>query len=314
MSKEPNNKKRIINLYQRYMNNDLSKKELDELFDTVGLNEISEYVDGPLKATWQKEGEDSNLQLKARSRKKNRYWWLAAASVLLIFGYFGVQSIASQDSWEEYHTNNAQTKEVHLSDGSTVLLNANTTIKWNKDWEKQGQRNIEMKGEAYFDIAHMEDHPLKLVSTNALIEVLGTSFNVREGALGSEVYLHDGKIKLKLNKESQSEDIIMEQGDYVAFIDKDQKVVRKSQVEMEEAASWTKGELRYINQPLGLILSDISRIYGKDFQIQDTVLASIPMDVGFPYANWEVMTTALELALSIQLIEEDDKVIVKEKE
>ncbi|GAA5220230.1 FecR family protein [Membranihabitans marinus] len=314
MNKEQNNRNRITKLYQRYMSNDLSKEELDEMLDTMSLNEINKFIDGSLTATWKNDGEETHLQLKNRRLRKHRNWWMVAAGILLLLGFYGIQSTLEDDSWEEYHTNNAQTKEVHLSDGSTVLLNANSTIKWNKDWEKQGERNIEMTGEAYFDIARMEDFPLRVNSPNTKIEVLGTSFNVREGSIGPEVYLYEGKIKLNLKSTSEKEDIIMEKGDFVIYKKENQLLTKEEGVERGYAASWTKGELRYSNQSLGLILKDLSRIYGKEFVVEDSSLVDIPMNVGLPYANWEVMTMALELALSIELIEQEDAIVVRKNE
>lgn len=312
MTADEKNKRKFQTLYRRYISNDLSPSELDEMMEIMDSQKINELVELPLKETWPEEEEEES-EVSVRSRLHWRPWSIAAGFLVLIsIGIFWNRN--APESGQIYTTGNGETKEVVLSDGSVVLLNANTTLHWNEDWIEAGLRKLSIQGEAFFDIAHNAEIPLQVETDNATIEVLGTSFNVRNVGQSSEVFLREGKIKLNLPLDAMDEEeIIMEPGDYIKFNLEDQSKVLKSDVAVSEVASWTEGALRYVDQPLGWILEDLGRIYGKKFVLEDTVLANIPMDVGFPYANWEVMNTALELSLGIQLIEEGNTILVQTK-
>ena len=74
-----------------------------------------------------------------------------------------------------------------VPDSSVVVLNANSTIKYEKKWDKNAPRELWLNGEAFFDVKHLDnDHKIEnyerfIVHTNnTTVEVLGTSFDIRE--------------------------------------------------------------------------------------------------------------------------------------
>ena len=64
-----------------------------------------------------------------------------------------------------------------MSDGTKVWLNAETTLKYPVQFVG-AERNVELTGEAYFEVAHNESKPFHVVSGGQSIEVLGTEFNI----------------------------------------------------------------------------------------------------------------------------------------
>ena len=114
--------------------------------------------------------------------KKISIWWSAAASVLLIIGvasYFVVKDKPKPTVYAgTYATVGGQRKQVTLPDGSTVLLNAKSSIKLDKDFNKTN-RTVLLEGEAYFDVKHNDKSPFKVFTSDFHINVLGTAFNVK---------------------------------------------------------------------------------------------------------------------------------------
>ncbi len=91
--------------------------------------------------------------------------------------------IATKDNYEV----------VYLPDGSTVYLNHNSTIKYDKEFNP---RIIELQGEAFFTVR--VDESIFLVTTEfGDIEVLGTEFNVKTAANHVEVDVKSGLVELK---------------------------------------------------------------------------------------------------------------------
>lgn len=75
-----------------------------------------------------------------------------------------------------YKTFAQEQKEFRLPDGSTVWLNENSQLQFDK---KFTQRIVQLQGEAFFDVAHLDSNFFKIQSGDAETTVFGTSFNVR---------------------------------------------------------------------------------------------------------------------------------------
>src|SRR5690625_2938175 len=195
-----------------------------------------------MEKIWDRSGEEEDEislsqfknQLQQRSRgdrsmdRKRRIFRIgyAAASVLLlvVISYLGYRYLSNTE--EIFQTAYGETSEVVLDDGSQVTLNANTTMTWNREWEKKGERKIRLEGEAFFDVSQTEEGLPFLVETEDLtVNVLGTTFRVRVRENKTDVVLESGKVKLDLNR---SWDRILEMmpGDrihYSAMVDKLEK-------------------------------------------------------------------------------------------
>lgn len=67
---------------------------------------------------------------------------------------------------------------INLPDGTRVVLNAASSLKFPVSFLNRPQRIVELTGEAYFEVAHNDNQPFRVVSSNQEVQVLGTSFNV----------------------------------------------------------------------------------------------------------------------------------------
>lgn len=128
-----------------------------------------------------------------------RYGGVAAAVVLAFFTTwkFAFQDKQHQDTDTVHFTDATSTPKgkktrLNLPDGSTVWLNASSTLEYENTFSGP-TRNVRLSGEAYFEIAKDSNRPF-FVHTNAFkLRVLGTGFNVRaypdeESATASLVY------------------------------------------------------------------------------------------------------------------------------
>jgi ferric-dicitrate binding protein FerR (iron transport regulator) len=65
-----------------------------------------------------------------------------------------------------------------LSDGTRVWLNSDTELRFPVPFT-DGERRVEMRGEAFFDVAHDPDHPFRVTTGEMTVTALGTRFNVK---------------------------------------------------------------------------------------------------------------------------------------
>ena len=87
---------------------------------------------------------------------------------------------------------------ITLPDGSKVILNAGTTITYPNAFVSKN-REVEINGEAFFEVAHDAEHPFIVKANQINVEVLGTQFNVKayEEDDWIEVSLSEGKVEVQ---------------------------------------------------------------------------------------------------------------------
>lgn len=100
-------------------------------------------------------------------------------------------------------TTMGERRQVQLPDGSTVWLNAGTTIQYIQRPGADSLREVSLSGEAFFEVKHDAAHPFLVHTQDMDIRDLGTSFNVKAYPLDpmAEATLVEGSIDVRLNKE-----------------------------------------------------------------------------------------------------------------
>ncbi|HHS95448.1 MAG TPA: hypothetical protein ENJ45_02580, partial [Phaeodactylibacter sp.] len=107
--------------------------------------------------------------------------WQVAASValLLLAGFLVKQYLGESPQWQEQFASTKQDKAILLADGTKVWLNAGTTFRYPKSFDGN-TRSVQLSGEAFFQVAKDATKPFIIKSTSGTVQVLGTSFNVRD--------------------------------------------------------------------------------------------------------------------------------------
>ncbi|WP_338840414.1 FecR family protein [Flavobacterium ginsenosidimutans] len=87
---------------------------------------------------------------------------------------------------------------VHLPDGSTVLLNDNSTLKYDQNSFDSETREVTLTGEAFFDIKHNPKKPFIVHTGKIQTRVLGTAFNInaQNSSNNIEVTVARGKVQV----------------------------------------------------------------------------------------------------------------------
>lgn len=265
--------------------------------------------------------EIEQLVLQPVKGGKNKWIWAAAASVgLLATAFFifkkhappqyqGVFTSISTDKKDASKVekeeiiskaalaNNAEifiktpfgkTQKVTLPDGSTVLLNANSQLRFSKNWSKTEDRKVWLDGEAEFSVKHYDlkagEAQKFIVNTEGVkVEVVGTRFNLMSQAEKCKLALYEGKVKLLLNKHPEQESISIAPNEIVQVDNGD--VVRISPIKKVEVyQAWTKQYFEFDDAPLSEVAIMVEHSYGLKFIFKDEKLknkrltASIPDD------------------------------------
>lgn len=192
-------------LIQKWLDNELSPEEekafrqLEEHDDFTKLAEKAKFFRAPefsseehyskLKSGLEKESSTVDGKLSERPRKTN--WGaallkIAAVAVLTLGIYYFFFPTETSVS-----TLAGTTEKIALPDGSEVVLNDVSTLKYNKgSWGKN--RKVLLEGEAFFNVE--TGKTFKVVTSGGTVSVLGTEFNVKQREDYFEVTCYEGLV------------------------------------------------------------------------------------------------------------------------
>lgn len=334
-------KEHIKELLRKYRNHIATPEEFEELFDYLQNPENMEILKDEVSDQWNEnlhpkpqspvEWRDLQrevLKQKALERKKKtdrqhvRSLAAVAASLLIIVGFgLGIFYKGFNSSEVIFQTGFGQVESIVLDDGSRVTLNANSTLVWDKNWQRDGIRKARLSGEAFFDVEsfYMEDETkmgFEIETKDMTIDVVGTSFNVKSRGEKTAVFLEEGMVHLDLKekesdvKESKQDKIVLQPGESLTYSN-ETKLLERVLGDKLIDASWMTGTFVFENQSVREILKSLEDIYGKSFVIKDQKLLNKQLTAGLPYSDWPIVKSALELLLDSRLIEDQNDIYIE---
>lgn len=182
--------------------------------------------------------------------RKNSTWLSMAASIALILG---MAFFLNQNGLETHETAFGERETIQLPDGSTVILNSGSSLAFNaSDWNDN--RLVKLEGEAFFQVNKGEKFSVE--SSNGLVQVLGTSFNVLNRNGLYHVSCKTGKVRVSNSRGEQ----VLTPGLKTALVNNAMTTPEKC--ELAQIDSWTQGNI-YHFEDISLIdaLKEIERQY-----------------------------------------------------
>ena len=155
----------------------------------------------------------------------------------------------------------ATTTLVTLSDGTKVMLNANSTLEYPASFDDAEVREVRLKGEAHFEVTKNPHRPFVVKAGEMQTQVLGTIFDVKAYRKDApKVTLMQGKVKVS-NADTEVE---MRPGQ-TATLQSDKIVVSKA---TSSASDWLEGDFDMDQVTLAEAMSDIGAWYNKTVVFQ----------------------------------------------
>ena len=274
------NKETDQNKIRRYVNGTYLTSEVDELHDALrsamsegkGLDEVASEVweegAGEKRTTVfaQRESYKEAQQL-LRGLKRRRLWnvrrigyaavGIAASLILVFLGTYGLGRMeVTEVQMAQVSTGFGERKQVVLADGSRVVLNACSSLQYPKEFNED-VRKVQLKGQAFFDVARNEEQPFFVETGDFHVQVLGTEFDVKSYAEDEmvAVEVQSGKVEVTLPEATlrlkQDEQIMMNtvSGEF------------NKKKENKEVAVWRKGSLCFNHTPIRDVARELERIY-----------------------------------------------------
>lgn len=194
----------------------------------------------------------------------------AAVFITIVISAFLLLSqkpIIEKESSIEYLSVKVQTGKrttISLSDGTKVTLDACSELKFPSVFGET--RDVYLEGEGYFEVAKDSDRPFRVHAKSALVNVVGTKFNVRswkENPIVTVTVL-EGKVILSNENAKNSPGIYLGKGKQCS-VSKMGKVLKPIDVNPEEYIKWMNNEIYFKNAILKEIIAQLERWYGYTF-------------------------------------------------
>ncbi len=235
------------NLLREYLNGNCSGDEIRQLFKILKspeneaqfkdilMTQLDEFDDSRFKSTpvnfggiyerilseIRRTGERKPGFIQVRKLSKNKRLIieiLSFAAVFFIAFYIGrinsnnsyvLNGEPSVISYNEITAPLGAKSEMILSDGTKIILNAGSTLKYTNAYNSLN-RDLELEGEAYFKVAENKSLPLVLNAGKLIIKATGTEFNVKayseEGII--ETTLIEGNVEISQKGEIRDNEIL----------------------------------------------------------------------------------------------------------
>lgn len=260
------------------------------------------------------EMEASGGRTPARVVRIRRFLRVAALFVLVAgIGAF-IYKYSRKESRMEIATSYGSIKNITLPDNSSIVLNANSKISYNKNWTEGKPREIWLEGEAFFNVKHLdadnkitEQERFLVHIDDMTVEVLGTSFDVRQRRGKTEVVLQSGKVKILLNDRNSSH-IIMKPGQKVSIEHLTKQYTIDSTVKPDEYISWIDKKLQLTNASLNQIIQYLEDNFGCKIVLQDSVLGNRRIQGIILLDNLDDALFVISNVLNVKIEKEDNMI------
>ena len=152
--------------------------------------------------------------------------------------------------------------QVELSDSTRVWVNSDSRLTYPVSFG-EGNREVELVGEAYFEVAHDKSRPFIVTSRDQKTTVLGTSFNVSAYSDQLQVIttLVEGKVQVDIKNRHES--MILNPSHQSVYDGRSGEVTRH-QVDVATFTAWKDNLFVFENESLANIMTTLSRWYDVD--------------------------------------------------
>lgn len=288
--------KKIKGLMEKYLNGTITKKEesLLEQFDGRLLSKNHKEVFKDERHRKQIERQLSQNISRPNKRISFPKWTKIAASITLMTGlaYFVHKGTKVEEKVEPIvemtkTTEWGQKLNLTLADGTQIRLNSGSTITYPDRFEGD-VREVELQGEAFFDVAKNPDKPFVIKSGEVLTTVLGTSFNINTYPDNQQiaVTVATGKVKVA----SHENEIHLGPNEQGVF-DKKTKTISKKMPDIATFLNWKDGIIHFEDTSLAKVAESLERWYGVTFIFEKESLGDCHITANF---NNELLPAVLE--------------------
>ena len=166
-----------------------------------------------------------------------------------------------------------QKVNVTLPDGSTVLLNSLSTLRYQQNFGYE-DRIVSLQGEGFFDIKKEANKKFIVITEHLDVQVLGTKFNLHaynEDEL-IEMALVEGNVRIETH-ESPQQIAYVKPSEKIIYNKRSKKLtINKSDSKIETA--WTFNDIYFRSETFDKVISLLERKYDVNIHLESEILTN----------------------------------------
>lgn len=208
---------------------------------------------------------------------------------------------------ESVSTDFGETKKIMLSDGSEILLNANSVLSYRINSAREEEVEVTLKGEAYFSVVSRRNSQngsdpgvFRVHTGDGNVSVLGTKFTVSTREENTRVVLEEGEVLVSpLSIENGEQKNVVLKPNELAEYNRYSKDVHVRTVDPQIYTSWTGPVLVFDQTPVYEIIERIEHTYGVTVEVRDPELTTRRISGSVENTGLESMISVFGKTLSI---------------
>jgi len=226
-----------------------------------------------------------------------------AASLLLAAAFIGLysrQTSSPRPGVVAFDTGVGGHRIVPLVDGSRIELNTATVL---RTMISKTRRDVWLdRGEAFFEVTHIEGSAFVVHAGPRMITVVGTQFSVRRDGDKVTVAVVKGRVRVEDTTPGESRaTITAAPGDVAIGLGSSTMVMSKPVAAVEDKLAWRDGRLVFDGTSLTEVADDFNRYNRQQLLISDPSVAAIRISGTFKALNVEAFVRLLKEAYGLKV-------------
>jgi len=304
-------------LIVRFLSNEATPKEQMALHEWVSQNADNKKLYTDFCTVWRRnlpngpefdtvaaiQRLDSRINEHTKKTIVPMYWVRIAAGFILISLiswslYYSSQNLSTKEEVAMLirTTSSGQKRSIQLSDGTKIMLNANSTIKWPGHFNAE-TRDVFLEGEAFFEVAHDKSHPFIVHTSTLNTKVLGTSFNIRQSGDVVAITLATGKIEITGKNVAE----VLSPSEKLTYDTGKENWIREN-AELEKELAWKNGTIILENERLENAITRLETWYNVRILFETEAIKNCRVTGKFKDETLENVLSAISDATGIQYV------------
>lgn len=318
-NRHPENKRKLKQFKRIYKSSEQEENISRDLFDAQSEWEaLQARLENEESIRQKNNSAKYNSLFKVSSLHSATQKVMRVAAIFLVAGLIGVLAYqnlyqpepkAKEQVLREVSTAEAQRANLTLGDGSKVMLNAGSNVKF-PDQFKEDVREVYLEGEAYFDVVNNPEKPFVVHSRGSVIRVLGTSFSVRsyEEEDQVRVVVSEGKVSFATENSASDDKIFLQASELGRYHFNGSEIETARVTDMQLYMSWREGYLKFREEPMSNVARELNRRYGIEVKFENPAIKEKSLTAFLKSRSIKNVLEVVAMSLDVEYRLQDDQV------
>lgn len=276
-------------------------------------NKVSNKIDRAWVKLYDRLDTDGLLSMEEEKVKHPLFTpkkvWTMAAAIGLVLVCIGALFYSRNDSPTLLSQNNKETSTLvtTLADGSIIYLAKDATLYYPQEFA-ENKREVRLEGNALFDVTGNKVRPFLIETEMAVVEVIGTSFNIKNDRKGEfELSVQRGKVTVKDKRSGKT-----------TFVEKGQTLkVSNRQLQVLPTANKSQFEsymenIRFKDAPLKDIVRVLNLIPSDTKIVASETVGNRRLTVAFDHESPKDMAQLISIAMNLKYTKDNNTIVLSE--